>query len=62
MLQAAVTLEFEGQEPKTVKAGEVTVEPSNVKHMATNQSTTEPAKLLMFYVSDPGAPFMVVVP
>lgn len=62
VLQGAVTLAFEGQKPRTVKAGEATVEPPNVKHTATNPSTTEPAKLLMFYVSDPGAPFMVAAP
>ncbi len=62
VLKGAVTLAFEGQKPRTVKAGEATVEPPDVKHTATNASTTEPAKLLMFYVSDPGAPFMVGVP
>lgn len=62
VLQGTVMLTFEGQKPRTVKAGEATVEPPNVKHTATNPSMSGPAKLLMFYVSDPGAPFMVAVP
>ncbi len=62
VLQGAITLDFEGQKPRTVKAGEVTVEPPNVEHTAINPSTTESVKLLMFYVSDPGALFMVGVP
>lgn len=62
VLQGTVTLAFEGQKPRTMTVGETTVEPPNVKHTATNPSATEPAKLLMFYVSDPGAPFMIAVP
>lgn len=62
VLQGAVTLAFAGQESRTIKAGEATVEPPDVKHTAYNPSTTEPAKLLMFYVSNPGAPFMTAAP
>jgi len=58
ILEGAFTLEMEGRQPVTVKAGESMVEPPNVKMTGYNKSTTEPMKVLIFYVADPGTPFL----
>ena len=34
------------------------VEPPNVKMTGFNKSTTEPMKVVIFYVADPGTPFL----
>jgi quercetin dioxygenase-like cupin family protein len=58
ILEGAFTLEMEGRQPVTVKAGESMVEPPNVKMTGYNKSTTEPMKVVIFYVADPGTPFL----
>ena len=58
VLEGAFTLELEGRSPVTVKAGEAYVESPNVKMTGYNRSATEPMKVLIFYVSDPGTPFL----
>ena len=45
----------------TVKAGEATVEPPNVKMTGYNRSTNEPLKVVIVYVSDPDTPFLDLV-
>jgi quercetin dioxygenase-like cupin family protein len=57
VLEGAFTLEMEGREPITVKAGETMVEPPNVKMTGYNRSSTDPLRGLMIYVSDPDTPF-----
>jgi quercetin dioxygenase-like cupin family protein len=61
ILEGAFTLELEGQAPVTIKAGEAYVEPPNVKMTGYNRSPTEPIKLVIFYVSEPGTPFLDMV-
>ena len=61
ILEGAFTLEMEGHELMTVKAGESMVEPPHVKMTGYNRSTTEPLRLVIFYVSDPDTPFLDVV-
>ena len=61
ILEGAFTLEMEGRQPVTVKAGESMVEPPNVKMTGYNRSATEPTKVVIVYVSDPGTPFLEVV-
>jgi quercetin dioxygenase-like cupin family protein len=61
ILEGAFTLELEGQAPVTIKAGEAYVEPPNVKMTGYNRSPTEPIKLVIFYVSEPGTPFLDVM-
>jgi hypothetical protein len=39
-------------------AGEATVESPNVKMIGYNRSTTEPMRVVTFYVSDPDTPFL----
>jgi len=58
ILEGAFTLEMEGRAPVTVKAGQALVEPPNVKTTGHNRSTTDPLRLVIFYVSDPETPFL----
>jgi quercetin dioxygenase-like cupin family protein len=58
ILEGAFTLEMEGREPVTMKAGQAMVEPANVKMTAHNRSSTEPLRVVIFYVSDPDTPFL----
>jgi quercetin dioxygenase-like cupin family protein len=63
VLQGAVVTQLEGEAPKTLKAGEVFYEsPTDVHLVSRNASTTEPAKLLVFFVKSKGAPPTVLVP
>lgn len=57
VLEGAFTLELDGRPPLTVKAGEAMMEPPAVKMTGYNRSATEPLRVVIFYVSDPGAPF-----
>ncbi len=58
ILEGAFTLEMEGRQPVTVKAGQAMVEPPEVRMTGYNRSTTEPLRLVIFYVSDPDTPFL----
>lgn len=54
----AFTLELDGRAPVVLKTGQAFVEPPNVKMTGCNRSSTEPLRVLIFYVSDPEAPFL----
>jgi len=58
ILEGAFTLEMDGRPTVTVTAGQAMVEPPNVKMTGYNKSTTEPMRVVIFYVSDPGIPFL----
>jgi len=58
VLEGAFTLEMEGHEPVTVKAGQVIVMPSHVKMTGYNRSSTDPLRLVIFNVSDLGTPYL----
>jgi quercetin dioxygenase-like cupin family protein len=58
ILEGTFTLELKGQPPLVVKAGEAYVEPPNVEMTGYNRSTTEPAKVVIFYVSGRDTPFL----
>lgn len=58
VLEGAFTLEKEGQEPVTVKTGQAMLMPPNVRMTGYNKSTTDPLRLVIFYVSDPDTPFL----
>jgi len=58
ILEGAFTLEMEGRQPVTVKAGQAMVEPPEVRMTGYNRSSTEPLRLVIFYVSDPDTPFL----
>jgi quercetin dioxygenase-like cupin family protein len=58
VVEGAFTLELEGQAPVTVRAGEAYVEPPNVRMTGFNRSSKDVLKVVIFYVSDPGTPFL----
>jgi quercetin dioxygenase-like cupin family protein len=58
VLEGVFTLEMEGRAPVTVKAGQAMVEPPQVKMTGYNRSSTEPLRVVIFYVSDPDTPFL----
>jgi quercetin dioxygenase-like cupin family protein len=58
ILEGAFTLELDGREPIVVKAGQAFVEPPNIKMTGYNRSTTDALRLVIFYVSEPGTPFL----
>ena len=58
VLEGTFTMELEGREPITVKAGEAKMMPPHVKMTGYNRSNTEPLRLVAFYVSDPDRPFL----
>lgn len=58
VLEGAFTLEMEGRETVTVQAGRSMVEPPNVRMTGHNRSTGETTRVIIFYVADPGTPFL----
>lgn len=58
VLEGAFTLELEGREPVTVKTGQVMIMPPHVKMTGHNRSDTDPLRLVLFNVSDPGTPYL----
>ncbi len=58
VLEGAFTLEMERRDPVTVKAGQAIVMPSHVKMTGYNRSSTDPLRLVIFNVSDPGTPYL----
>src|SRR5205809_1970194 len=58
VLEGAFTLEMEGREPVTVKTGQAMIMPPHVKMTGYNRSATEPLRLVLFNVSDPGTPYL----
>ena len=51
------TLEVEGQKTATIGAGQAFSEPANVKITGYNRGATR-TSVVVFYVSDPNAPFL----
>jgi quercetin dioxygenase-like cupin family protein len=58
VLEGAFTLELKDQAPIVVKAGEAFVEPPNTAMTGFNKSGSEETKVVVFYVSAPGKPFL----
>lgn len=58
VLEGAFTLELQGQAPVVVKAGEAFVEPPGTAMTGFNKSATGLTKVVVFYVSAPGQPFL----
>lgn len=58
VLEGAFTLEMEGRPAVVVPAGSAFVEPPNVRMTGFNRSTTEKTRVVIFYVSNPGEPFL----
>ena len=58
VLEGQFTLDLEGRAPVVVSAGQAFVEPPNVKMTGYNKSTTDALRVVIFYVSDIGTPFL----
>ena len=58
VLEGTFTLELKDQAPIVVKAGEAFVEPPNSAMTGYNKSQSEMTKVVVFYVSTPGQPFL----
>jgi quercetin dioxygenase-like cupin family protein len=57
VLEGSIVTQLKGDSPQTVRAGEVFYEsPTDVHSVSRNESKTQPAKLLVFYVKAKGAP------
>jgi quercetin dioxygenase-like cupin family protein len=57
VLEGAVVMQVAGGKEKTVKAGETFYEsPTDIHSVSRNASATQPAKFLVFFVKDKGAP------
>jgi quercetin dioxygenase-like cupin family protein len=61
VLEGTFTLELKGRAPIPVKAGEAMLEPPNTEITGYNRSTTEPTKVVIFYVAAPDTPFLDLV-
>ena len=58
VLHGTFTLELADRPPVEVRAGQALVEPANVAMTGYNRSTSEPLQVVIFYVSEPGTPFL----
>ncbi|WP_426147941.1 cupin domain-containing protein [Polaromonas sp. DSR2-3-2] len=58
VLEGQFTLNLEGRAPVVVSAGQAFVEPPNVKMTGHNKSATDALRVVIFYVSEPGTPFL----
>jgi len=62
VLEGAVVMQVAGGQKQVLRAGETFYEtPTDVHTVARNASATAPAKLLVFFVKDVGAPPLVPV-
>ena len=60
VLEGTFTLEMEGRGSVTVKAGEGMVEPPSVRMTGYNRGSG-PLRVVIFYVAEPGTPFLDVL-
>jgi len=58
VLEGEFTLEMAGHAPVVVRAGTAFVEPPNVRMTGYNRSAGAQTKVVIFYVSNPGEPFL----
>jgi len=54
--EGVFTLALDGRDPVSIAAGEAFVEPAGVNMTGSNAGTV-PARMALFYVCEPGAPF-----
>ena len=63
VLEGSVVMQVEGGERMVLQAGQSFYEtPDDIHTVGMNASTTEPAKILVFFVKQQGAPVTVPVP
>ncbi len=58
VLEGQFTLELEGRAPVSVSAGQAYVEPPGIRMTGYNKSTIDPLRVVIFYVSETGTPFL----
>jgi len=58
VLEGEFTLEMAGHPTAVVRAGSAFVEPPNVRMTGYNRSATAQTRVVIFYVSAPGEPFL----
>ena len=58
VLEGTCTLEIAGRAPVVVRAGTAFVEPPNVRMTGYNRSADAHTRVVIFYVSNPGEPFL----
>lgn len=58
VLEGVFSLELTGREPIHVKAGEALIEPPHVTMTGYNRSATEKTRVVIFYTSTQGTPFL----
>ncbi len=56
VLEGMFTLALDGREPVDIAAGQIFIEPAGVNMTGSNQGDA-PARMALFYVCEPGAPF-----
>jgi quercetin dioxygenase-like cupin family protein len=60
VLEGKVVMQLRGREPLTLGPGQTFYEgPEDVHLVGRNASSTEPAKFLVFFVKDKGAPILI---
>ncbi len=60
VLEGSVVMQVEGEERVVLGPGQIFYEtPEDIHAVSMNASTTEPAKILVFFVKHQGAPFTV---
>jgi quercetin dioxygenase-like cupin family protein len=63
VLQGAVVSKLDDQKEVTYKTGEMWTEQPHEHHMVSrNASTSEPARLLVFFIAPHGAPLVTMLP
>lgn len=63
VLKGTWTMQMDGEPAATYREGQVVYEHANHRHLVSrNASATEPLQLVVFYISDPGAPVSVPLP
>jgi len=58
VLEGHFTAEIEGRAPLVIAPGQAFVEPPELAHVGHNRSATQPLRVVVFYVSEPEAPFL----
>ncbi len=61
VIEGEFTLELEGRDPIVLKAGQSMVEPPHVRMTGFNRSGTSPLRVVIFYVAEPGTPFLDMI-
>lgn len=58
VIEGEFTVELEGEAPITIRAGEAMVEPPNTVMTGLSRAAAGDTKVVVFYVSTAGAPFL----